>query len=69
MSAAIAKPASLPVHDKEIFWLNQLILDLKLQLIGHENQMSALITMERLNEFSDIRRELYQCRRTDRIKR
>jgi hypothetical protein len=52
-----------PVHAEALAWVNALVLDLKLQLLGEESQMSAPITMERLSEWHGKHaRDVEQCK-------
>lgn len=46
-------------HSEAILWLNELIMDLKLQLAGRHPITD--ITPERLAEFSEHRKSLEQC--------
>jgi len=50
-----------PIHSEAIGWVNRLIIDLKLQLMGHEPR--APITCERLNEWDKLRQDVERCRR------
>lgn len=48
----------MPKHSKGAMQLNSLLIDLKLQLTGHEHQP---ITMERFSDLSQFVQELEQC--------
>ena len=49
-----------PLHDEAIIWLNMLIIDLKLQALGQPP--NAPIDITRLNQWSQYRQELEQCK-------
>jgi hypothetical protein len=49
-----------PLHDETAHWVNQLILDLKLQLLGQ--QPNRPIDMTRLDEWLKHRNDLEQCK-------
>lgn len=52
----IAEPPRIPRHENVVHWVNQLVIDLKLQLAGE--QLHEPITAERLAEWSELRRQL-----------
>jgi hypothetical protein len=52
----IAEPPIIPKHENVISWVNQLVIDLKLQLLGEPP--NEPITPERLAEWSELRRQL-----------
>jgi len=60
----IADDNGTPNHGEAADYFNQLILDLKKRLLGHEHEP---ITMERLNEGTKHVLELDQCRRPTRM--
>lgn len=50
-----------PKHAEETEWMNELIIDLKLQLLGEAPRQP--ITMERLDEWNEVvARKLSRCR-------
>jgi hypothetical protein len=49
-----------PLHDEAAHWVNQLILDMKLQLLGE--QPHRPIDMTRLDEWLKHRNDLEQCK-------
>lgn len=55
----IAPPPRIHKHAKAISWINSLILDLKLQELGHKPMKP--ITVERLEEGEKHIRDLEQC--------
>lgn len=61
----ISADRGLPKHGKEIGFLNDLIIDLKLQAIGR--QVREPVTMERLEEATKHIGALMQCREQTRM--
>lgn len=59
MPQRIAEPVTAGKHDDLILWLNDLIVDLKLELL---KQRHEIITMERLEEGTRLVGQLGQCR-------
>jgi hypothetical protein len=72
-SAGMKTPKQIQDPDREmdkhwqaIVWMNGLIMDLYLQLLGHEP--ARPIDEERLKEWSDHRKDLERCKERIEIK-
>lgn len=50
-----------PKHDEACHYFNWLVLDLKLQQMGHAEKMSAPVSPERLAEADKHLQDLQQC--------
>lgn len=61
----IVDEQGINIHDKELMWLNALMIDLKLQLLGKEHQP---ITLERLAEWNPLHSSLNECKRKVKIR-
>lgn len=49
-----------PLHDDAVHWVNDLILDLKLQMLGEQPRKP--IDMTRLEQWQRYARDLEQCK-------
>jgi hypothetical protein len=56
----IREPVGMCKHDAAIFWINALMVDLKLRIVGQEP--TAPMTMERLDEFNAHYNDLMRCK-------
>lgn len=64
-AAGLVDERPMPLHADALAWIDALVLDLKLQLLGAPEQMSAPITMERLGQWhgdKKHRRDIERCK-------
>lgn len=70
MSHSLVEEPTIPQHAEALAWIDRLVLDMKLSLIGEPNLQSAPITIERLSEWhKKVRRDVERCKEDTRFKR
>ena len=68
--AGLVDEPAIPLHADALAWVDRLVLDMKLSLIGEPDLQSAPITIERLSEWhGKQRRDVERCKEDTRFKR